>query len=74
MASKDTARRKYVDKTSDEFALGSMKDKLTAYLKPPKPFTDETPPIAAWKSGDKDAWFEKCYGRMQEAYGIEVKK
>jgi len=69
MATKDTAKGKYLSSTRNELALKNMTKKLSIYLK--HPITETSPPVAEWIKGDKSAWFEKCYKNMQKAYGIE---
>ena len=69
MATKDTAKKKFLGNTEDPLAISKMTSKLSTYFGDVT-VTEGSPPIANWKKGDKTAWFEKCYSNTKAAYGI----
>ena len=69
MATKETARTKYVSSVTDPTAVGKMTDKLGTYLG--ISVSESAAPVANWKkfAGRAADYFEKLYRNMQAAYG-----
>ncbi|GEM_PF-3385081 len=69
MATKSSAKEKYVSSVTDPLAVDKMTDKLGTYLG--ITVSDAAAPVANWKkfAGRAADYFEKLYRNMQAAYG-----
>ena len=69
MATKASAKEKYVSSVTDPLAVDKMTDKLGTYLDMVVPET--AAPIVNWKgfAGKAADYFEKLYRNMRAAYG-----
>lgn len=69
MATKATAREKFVNSVTDPLAITKMTDKLSTYLG--ITVSPTSGPVKNWKSLMEKAagdLFDKCYENMQAAY------
>jgi len=68
MATKASAKEKYVSSVTDPLAVKKMTDKLGTYLG--ISVSEAAGPVRNWKkfTEDADDYFEKLYGNMQAAY------
>ena len=69
MATKETAREKFVNSVTSDLAISKMTDKLSTYLG--VTVSSTSAPVKNWKSlMDKAAreLFDKCYENMKAAY------
>ena len=69
MATKETAKKKFVDSVTSEIAPRKMADKLSTYLG--VSVSESSAPIANWiKVVGKNAaeLFDRCYENMKAAY------
>jgi len=69
MATKASAKEKYVSSLTDPLAVDKMTDKLGTYLG--MTVSEAAAPIRNWQSfaGRAGDYFEKLYRNMQVAYG-----
>lgn len=69
MATKESARAKYVSSVTDPLAVAKMTDKLGTYLG--VSVSEAAGPVANWKkfAGRAADYFEKLYNNMRAAYG-----
>jgi len=69
MATKASAKEKYVSSVTDPLAVDKMTDKLGTYLG--ISVSEAAGPVANWKkfAGRADDYFEKLYENMRAAYG-----
>lgn len=73
MATKATAKEKYVRSVIDPIALHKMTTKLSTYLE--GTVTEASAPVRNWKEivarrDHAEVLFERCWGNMRVAYGI----
>ena len=69
MATKDTAKTKFVRSVTDPLAITKMTTKLSTYLG--TSVTESSAPVKAWKDIMAKAasdLFDKCYENMKAAY------
>lgn len=70
MATKDSAKRKYVNSVSSPLALSKMTSKLSTYYG--GTVTETAGPVSNWKKivgANADALFDKAYANGKAAYG-----
>ena len=69
MATKASAKEKYVSSVTDPLAVDKMTDKLGTYLG--ISVSETAGPIVNWKkfAGKAGDYFEKLYDNMRRAYG-----
>jgi len=70
MATKASAKEKYVSSVTDPLAVDKMTDKLSTYLG--ITVSEASAPVKGWKkfTEDADDYFEKLYRNMQAAYRL----
>ena len=68
MATKASAKEKYVDNVSSDLAIDKMTDKLGTYLG--MTVSETAGPVKNFKKFAEKAgdYFEKCYNNMRKAY------
>ncbi len=69
MATKDTAKTKYVNSITDPLAVAKMTDKMGTYLG--ISVSEGAAPVKNWKKFSEKAgdYFEKLFKNMKAAYG-----
>lgn len=69
MATKETAKQKFINSVTDPLAVGKMTDKLGTYLG--ITVSEGSAPVANWKkfTGKAGDYFEKLFANMKAAYG-----